>query len=107
MQEACPFCQIVKASKKVGEFCVVGQYTEKHLPGMRPEVTQVVILKDHNAAPTTEALLEATTLSSGNIGSEIRDVAGHWGIKITRPDWVQAPKANMRVGPDGETVNIK
>jgi hypothetical protein len=104
MLEHCPFCQIA-AKASGGEHCVKGTYT---LNQFQPETVQVIVLKEHTDQPTEAALIEAAKMAEGGICAEVRDVAGHWGVKITRPDWVQKPKASTKTGPEGQVYdNLK
>lgn len=78
----CPHCELVAAGgSQSGEHCILVQQKDGRL----------VILKDHQDQPPTDALREATKMlfqmgDDGRMGSmgmiDETDVAGHWGMKL-------------------------
>jgi hypothetical protein len=88
MLQDCPLCQLVKKSSQMGDHCAVVQYGGK----------KAVVLLKHQSAPSPEALKEAVKLVEGMVGSDIREVAGHWGMEAIHVDWLNKPGAKYSDG---------
>ena len=97
MLQDCPLCQLVKKSSQMGDHCAVVQYGGK----------KAVVLLKHLAVPSAEALQEATEFvaprsatkqAPSALSSDIREVAGHWGITTTPVSWLQQPGARYSDG---------
>lgn len=97
MLQDCPLCKLVKTSQQLGEHCAVIIYGGQ----------KAIVLREHLGAPSPEALREATELIAprsaekqvpSTLGTDIREIPGHWGIKVMPVTWLQAPGARYGDG---------
>jgi hypothetical protein len=96
----CPLCEAIKEGPHAayGDHCVRIQYkTVELIDGM--EVTRsrpAVVLIEHEATPSPEAVAEALTMFGDRSGmvEDIRDVAGHWGMYVKDGNWAAGGKSS-------------